>query len=151
MAWLEPLVEIELDGVRHGIGPVSVDAIGELPASPRRRPAPHPGYVGPIDHLAWMQGQQRVTFASLGVVDPRSCEDHERRGGLRGLRTALAMTPDEVVTAVTDSGLRGAAAPPSHRHQVEHGGLHAGRSTVRLLQRRRGRQRHLRRPHAHGG
>ncbi|MBC7987698.1 MAG: formate dehydrogenase, partial [Sphingomonadaceae bacterium] len=39
--------------------------------------------------------------------DPRSAVEHESTGGLVGLRRALSVSPAEVVTEVTESGLRG--------------------------------------------
>ncbi|WP_235686854.1 NADH-quinone oxidoreductase subunit NuoF [Tomitella gaofuii] len=38
---------------------------------------------------------------------PWTLDGYRERGGYEGLRAALAMTPDEVVTTVSDSGLRG--------------------------------------------
>ena len=38
---------------------------------------------------------------------PVSLEDYKAHGGLKGLRTAIAMVPADVVKQVTDSGLRG--------------------------------------------
>jgi formate dehydrogenase iron-sulfur subunit len=69
--------------------------------------APHELGLGPVTELPWMRAQQRVTFARVGVVDPRSAADYEQHGGLVGLRRALAMAPEDVVTEVTASGLRG--------------------------------------------
>ena len=54
-----------------------------------------------------MKRQQRLTFARVGVIDPRSGDDHTKYQGNKGLRAALGMTPAEVVEAVVDSGLRG--------------------------------------------
>jgi len=48
-----------------------------------------------------------VTYQRVGVVDPRSAQDYEANGGIKGLKRALAMTQSDVVTEVTDSGLRG--------------------------------------------
>src|SRR5690606_18395263 len=67
----------------------------------------HHLHLGPTDELPWMARQRRVTFARVGVVDPRSPDDFEAHGGNIGLRTALAMEPGAVVTEITDSGLRG--------------------------------------------
>ncbi|MDN5852677.1 MAG: formate dehydrogenase [Actinomycetia bacterium] len=69
--------------------------------------AAHPLRLGPVEELPWMRGQQRVTFARVGVVDPLSAEDHLRHGGQVGLRRALSLAPAEVVAEVTTSGLRG--------------------------------------------
>ena len=43
----------------------------------------------------------------MGVIDPSSPDNFEAHGGIAGLRAALAMSPAEVVAAVTESGLRG--------------------------------------------
>lgn len=110
--WLEPLVEIEdRDGVRWAFGPVApgdVDGLldaGLLTAAPRD--VRHPLALGPTDEIDWLAGQNRVTFARVGVVDPGSADDYVAHGGLSGLRTALGMPPAEVVAEVTASGLRG--------------------------------------------
>ena len=61
------------------------------------------------------------------------------------------LSPDEILADVTTSGLRGrGGAGFPDRHQVEDGGADRGRPQIHRLQRRRGRQRHLCRPHDHG-
>ncbi|GAB4265608.1 MAG: NADH-quinone oxidoreductase subunit NuoF [Pararhodobacter sp.] len=103
MVWLEPLVELEIDGIRHGFGPMTpadVPALfGDLSA--------HPKAIGPVEAHPWMAGQTRLTFARVGIVDPLSLADYRAHGGLTGLRRALGMTKAEIVQEVTDSGLRG--------------------------------------------
>ncbi len=54
-----------------------------------------------------MKAQTRLTFQRVGVIDPLSLTDYEAHGGLTGLRRALTMTGTEIVTEVTESGLRG--------------------------------------------
>ncbi len=103
MVWLEPLVEVEVDGVRHGFGPMSVADVPALLADP----ADHPKALGPVEDLPWMRGQTRLTFARVGVIDPLSLAEYEAHGGLSGLRRALDMDAAAVVQEVTDSGLRG--------------------------------------------
>ena len=102
MVWLEPLIEIEIDGVRHGFGPVAPEDVPALLAGPDG----HPLALGPVDDLPWMQAQTRLTFARVGVIDPLSVEEYQAHGGLAGLRAALA-APDRIVAEITDSGLRG--------------------------------------------
>ena len=105
MLWLEPLVEVATPAGRVGYGPVQVEDVdGLLAAGLLDGTAPG---VGLVEELPWMRAQQRLTFARVGVIDPRSASDHEQHGGLDGLRRALAMTPADVVAEVTDSGLRG--------------------------------------------
>ena len=94
-----------------------------------------------------------MTFARVGVIDPPRLADYRAHGGLAGLRAGAGDAPAEAVVAeVTDSGLRGrggAGFPAGIKWQTVLDGHR--RPEVRLLQRRRGRQRHVRRPDADGG
>jgi NADH-quinone oxidoreductase subunit F len=52
--------------------------------------------------------QRRQVMGRMGRVDPTSIEDYLRTGGYSALERALfEMTPEEVLKAVVDSGLRG--------------------------------------------
>ena len=103
MVWLEPLVEVETDAGRIGVGPMTLADVPALFGSAAR----HPKAMGLVDDLPWMKGQTRLTFARVGVTDPLSLDDYRAHGGLAGLDRARAMTPAEIVAEVTDSGLRG--------------------------------------------
>ena len=100
LIWLEPLVEMERDGVRMGYGPVT----------PQDVPALLDGTfecLGPVEEIPFFARQTRLTFARCGIIDPLDLADYEANGGLEGLRRALGMSGDEIVREVTDSGLRG--------------------------------------------
>lgn len=103
MVWLEPLVEVVTDTGRMGFGPLTLADVpglfGDL--------ASHPKALGLVEELPWMQGQTRLTFARVGVIDPLSLADYVAHGGLVGLDRAKAMTRAQIVAEVTDSGLRG--------------------------------------------
>lgn len=103
MIWLEPMVEVVLNGVRHGVGPMEVDDVAGLFGDLTK----HPKALGPVDELPWMKRQTRLTFARVGVIDPLDLADYQAHGGLAGMRRALAMTSAEIVAEVTASGLRG--------------------------------------------
>src|SRR5262245_25542461 len=80
MLWLEPLVEIEVAGVRHGFGPVEPDDVDSLIAAGLFRAdlpslAKHPAALGIVDKLEYLARQTRLTFARCGVIDPHSLED----------------------------------------------------------------------------
>jgi formate dehydrogenase iron-sulfur subunit len=107
MLWLEPLVEVATPDGRIGYGPVTPGAVDDLVDAGLFDAAEHPSRVGVVEELPWMARQDRVTFARVGVTDPLSPSDYLSHGGLAGLRRALAMAPEDVVTEVTDSGLRG--------------------------------------------
>ncbi|MBC7144956.1 MAG: NADH-quinone oxidoreductase subunit NuoF [Thioclava marina] len=117
MIWLEPLVEVELDGVRLGFGPAEPsDVPGILDGSSAKA-------LGPVEDLDWMKRQTRLTFARVGVIDPLSLSDYQAHGGLTGLRRALAMTGQEIVDEVKASGLRGrggAGFPTGIKWQTVH-------------------------------
>ena len=117
MIWLEPLVEVEIDGVRHGYGPADAgDVAGILDGT-------SPKALGPVEDLDWMKRQTRLTFARVGVIDPLSLEDYEAHGGLAGLRRAIAMTGQQIVDEVKASGLRGrggAGFPTGIKWQTVH-------------------------------
>ncbi|MDO5658459.1 MAG: NADH-ubiquinone oxidoreductase-F iron-sulfur binding region domain-containing protein [Paracoccus sp. (in: a-proteobacteria)] len=100
MVWLEPLVEVEQDGIRHGYGPFDPAQAGALLDGALEG-------LGPVDELPWMAKQTRLTFARCGVIDPLSLNDYAAHGGLAGLRRAAAMDPAAIVQEITDSGLRG--------------------------------------------
>ncbi|WP_371059507.1 formate dehydrogenase beta subunit [Rhodosalinus sp. 5P4] len=103
MIWLEPLLEIECDGQRHGFGPMTA---ADVPALFETADA-HPKALGPVEELDWMKRQTRLTFQRCGVIDPLDLGQYEAHGGLAGLRRALGMTAAEIVQEVTESGLRG--------------------------------------------
>ncbi|SUZ31805.1 NADP-reducing hydrogenase subunit HndC [Roseibaca ekhonensis] len=117
MIWLEPLVEIEVDDVRHGFGPAEPeDVAGILDGT-------SPKALGPVADLDWMKRQTRLTFARVGVIDPLSLADYEAHGGLAGLRRAIAMTGQQIVDEVKASGLRGrggAGFPTGIKWQTVH-------------------------------
>ena len=102
--WLEPLVEIDDGSSRIGFGPVSnaraLFAEG-IPGSE------HPDCLGVIEELPALACQQRVTTERFGVTDPLSLADYRAHGGLAGLQRARELSPQDIVTEVTDSGLRG--------------------------------------------
>jgi formate dehydrogenase iron-sulfur subunit len=100
MIWLEPLVEIERDGVRHGFGPLRVEDVPALLDGALEG-------LGPVEEIPFFARQDRLTFARVGLIDPLNLADYEAHGGLTGLRRALGMDAEGIVAEVRESGLRG--------------------------------------------
>jgi formate dehydrogenase iron-sulfur subunit len=100
--WLEPLVEIERDGVRLGYGPLEPKDVDAVLAG-----GDHPKALGRVEEIDYFKQQQRLIFARCGVIDPLSLDDYEAHGGGRGLRRALEIGPAATVKQVLASGLRG--------------------------------------------
>jgi formate dehydrogenase iron-sulfur subunit len=112
MMWLEPLIEVEIGGVRHGFGPVEASDVGTLlkdgllrGATPRLQA--HPRYLGPVERIGWLARQTRLTFARCGIIDPLSLDAYRAHGGYKGLERALQLASPGIVDEVVRSGLRG--------------------------------------------
>ncbi len=107
MLWLEPLVEVVTANSRMAYGPVTPDKVAELFDAGFLEGASHPLCHGPTEDILYLKHQNRLTFARCGVTDPLSVEDYRAHGGFAGLERALALSSDEIVAEVTQSGLRG--------------------------------------------
>ena len=107
LLWLEPLVEVEVAGTRNAYGPVQAEDVTGLFDAGFTAARPHPLGQGVTAEIPYFKRQERLTFARVGLTDPRSLSDYIENGGYRGLKTALAMPPSEIVASVTASGLRG--------------------------------------------
>jgi len=107
MFWLEPLVEVERSGVRLAYGPVSTADVPALFAAGFLDGGSHQLALGPTEEIPFFKNQERLTFARVGVIDPVDLDAYIAHGGYAGLVTALTMAPADIVSAVTESGLRG--------------------------------------------
>ncbi|KZC97565.1 MULTISPECIES: NADH-quinone oxidoreductase subunit NuoF [unclassified Thalassospira] len=107
MYWLEPMVEVETPRGRVAYGPVSADDIDALFEADFLTGGPHKLYLGRTQDIPFLKSQSRLTFQRCGIVDPVSLDDYRANDGLMGLENALKMTDEQIVKAVTDSGLRG--------------------------------------------
>jgi formate dehydrogenase iron-sulfur subunit len=105
--WLEPLVEVAVNGERFAYGPVAPSDVAALFDAGFLTGGRHALGLGPTDKIDYLARQTRLTFARVGVVDPLSLDDYRAHGGYRGLANALPMRGEDIVAAVTDSGLRG--------------------------------------------
>jgi len=97
MQWLEPLVEV--DG--KGFGPATLEDVDDIIAGTSEIA------IGAIAEHPFIARQQRLTFARAGKTRPLSLEDYEATGGWSGLRRARQVGSEQILTEVTQSGLRG--------------------------------------------
>jgi formate dehydrogenase iron-sulfur subunit len=105
--WLEPLIEVETPAGRIAYGPIAPGDVGSLFEAGFLAGGAHPLRHGPTEGIAYLQRQERLCFARMGVIDPLSVEDYAAHGGFAGLRAAVEMSGAQIVQQVTDSGLRG--------------------------------------------
>jgi len=130
LCYAEPVVEVRLPG-RPGVlyGNLTADKVaaliegtlvagGAVPelALAVLADAPLDG-VPPLGSLEFFAGQERRLMANCGVIDPEEIDHYIARGGYEGLAKALAMTDEQVIAEVLESGLwgRGGAAFPTGR------------------------------------
>jgi formate dehydrogenase iron-sulfur subunit len=103
----EPLVEVATPAGRVAYGPVTAADVAGLFDSGFLHGRPHALAHGRTEEMDYFKHQERLTFARVGLTDPRSLPDYLAHGGYRGLTNALAQEPAAIVAAVTASGLRG--------------------------------------------
>jgi formate dehydrogenase iron-sulfur subunit len=107
LLWLEPLVEVATAAGRVAYGPVQAKDVESLFAAGFFDGKAHALAHGITEEIPYFKNQERLTFARVGVTDPRSIQDYIDHAGYRGLRAALNLEPAAIVAAITASGLRG--------------------------------------------
>ena len=107
MFWLEPLVEVEINGERFAYGPVTEDDVKSLFDADFIHGGKHALALGKTEEIPFLKNQERLTFARIGITDPVSLDDYLAHEGYVGLKKALSLTQEQIVQQVTDSGLRG--------------------------------------------
>lgn len=106
--WLETMVEVETPKGRVAYGPVKVKDVPDLFDEDFQNGAQtHALSLGLTEEIPYLKKQQRLTFARAGITDPTSLDDYIAHDGYKGLNNALKLTGEQIVKAVTDSGLRG--------------------------------------------
>jgi formate dehydrogenase iron-sulfur subunit len=105
--WIEPMVEVETEQGRVAYAPVKPSDVISLFDADFLNGGDHALKLGLTEEIPYLKKQQRLTFARVGITDPVSLEDYIAHDGYSGLNKALAMTSEDIVKTVTDSGLRG--------------------------------------------
>lgn len=106
-SWLEPLVEVEVDGARIAYGNVTADDVAGMFAADLLQGGEHARRLGPIMEVSYLVRQSRWTFWRCGLINPLSIEDFELHQGFKALRKAFADGAESVLETITASGLRG--------------------------------------------
>jgi len=107
VTWLEPMIEVSIDGQRIAYGPVEPDDVDDLVAAGFFTGGEHKLHLGPTAEIEWLKNQDRWTFRRCGLIDPLSLADYEANGGFAGLRKAFEAGAANVLEQVKASGLRG--------------------------------------------
>ena len=107
ITWLEPMVEVSVDGQRIAYGPVEPDDVDGLVAAGLFEGGEHDLKLGLTEDIDWLKNQDRWTFRRCGLIDPLSLDDYQANGGFAGLITAFDKGAEYVLEQVKASGLRG--------------------------------------------
>jgi formate dehydrogenase iron-sulfur subunit len=107
LLWLEPLVEIQTPAGRIGYSNLDETDLASLFDAGWLTGGEHPRRVGLVEEIPYLQRQQRLTFARIGITDPLSIDDYLAHEGLAGLSAALAMDGATACETLVASGLRG--------------------------------------------
>ncbi|MGI9238454.1 MAG: formate dehydrogenase beta subunit [Woeseiaceae bacterium] len=105
--WLEPLVEVEVDGARIAYGNVAASDVASLFAAGLVDGGEHERRLGPIMEIDYLIKQDRWTFWRCGLTNPLSIEDFRAHQGFNALEKAFTDGPESIIEAVAESGLRG--------------------------------------------
>jgi NADH:ubiquinone oxidoreductase subunit F (NADH-binding)/(2Fe-2S) ferredoxin len=57
--------------------------------------------------IPFYKHQQRIALRNIGNIDPADIDDYLLHGGYQGLANALAMNPEDIISEIEASGLRG--------------------------------------------
>jgi len=106
-SWLEPLVEVDVDGQRIAYGNVTPADIDSLFDSNFLGGGEHDRRLGPIQEIEYLITQDRWTFFRVGLIEALSIESYTAHQGFKGLQKAFEIGSDAVLDAVHESGLRG--------------------------------------------
>jgi formate dehydrogenase iron-sulfur subunit len=106
-SWLEPLVEVEVDGVRIAYGNVTPADVDTLFDSNFLEGGEHEHRLGPTQEIDYLITQDRWTFFRVGLIEALSVESYTAHQGFKGLQKAFEIGSEAVIDAVNESGLRG--------------------------------------------
>ncbi|MHB8894495.1 MAG: NADH-ubiquinone oxidoreductase-F iron-sulfur binding region domain-containing protein [Candidatus Geothermincolia bacterium] len=63
--------------------------------------------IAEYSEIPFYKHQRRIALKHIGAIDPASIDDYFLAGGYAGLARALEMKPDDIITEIENSGLRG--------------------------------------------
>jgi formate dehydrogenase iron-sulfur subunit len=106
-SWLEPLVEVEVDGARIAYANVTANDVQSLFDADLVSGGEHERRLGPTIEIPYLINQDRWTFWRCGLINPLSIEDFEQHQGFKALMKAFSDGTESVLEAVLASGLRG--------------------------------------------
>ena len=112
--WLEPFVEIEIDGKRTGSSYLNKD-ISQLSSIEEFLDDFNKSKPFNILETEFIKQQSRLVFSRIGLHDPLDLDEYFNSGGYKGLEKSFEIGQQKTIDEVKKSGLngRGGAAFPT--------------------------------------
>ena len=107
MCWLEPLIEVEVNGERIAYGPICIEDVADLFKADFLKGGDHKLKLGKVSDIPYLKNQDRWTFKRCGLIDPVSIHDYCSNGGFDGFTVATKMSAAKIIEEIKKSGLRG--------------------------------------------
>ena len=107
LLWLEPLIEVLTEQGRVAYGPIFEEDLDSLFAANWLHGGAHPLCHGLTEDIPYLKNQERLTFAKVGIIDHSNIDDYAKHGGWNGLKNALTLSDEAIISHISDSGLRG--------------------------------------------
>ncbi|MBC7077979.1 MAG: NADH-quinone oxidoreductase subunit F, partial [Synergistales bacterium] len=112
LCFREPLVEVDMDGVRTIYGDVTPEFAAQIARSLLKGELPESHIVysdkAEAPENAVLDGQMRVVLKNSGIIDPEDMGDYVARGGYKAAKRAISeMQPEKIIETIEESGLRG--------------------------------------------
>ena len=105
--WLEPLVEVLVDGKRIAYGNVAAGDVPALFDAGFLRGGENKSRLGASNEIPYLINQDRWTFWRCGLIEPLNIDDFRAHQGFKAFEKAVGMGAEAVIEAVKTSGLRG--------------------------------------------
>jgi NADH-quinone oxidoreductase subunit F len=108
MCHAEPIVMVRQNGINSIYGYVTEDKVDRLIDSIRKKIVCQELFMGhALEDIDYYKKQKRLLMQNSGIINPLNINQYIATSGYDGLSSALKMTPQEVITEVTNAGLRG--------------------------------------------
>ena len=104
----EPIVEIVTDGVKTAFGKVDVAFAEKLLEGVKSGKLPETNRIFEDEGTKSFVGPQvKIALKNCGKIDPENIDEYIATGGYEGIKKALAMSGDDVINLLKESGLKG--------------------------------------------
>ncbi len=112
LCFREPLVEVDMDGVRTIYGDVTPEFAAQIARSLLKGELPENHIVysdkAEAPENAVLDGQMRIVLKNSGIIDPEDMGDYVARGGYKAAKHAISeMQPEKIIETIEESSLRG--------------------------------------------